>query len=61
MEKIFTFINLFFLSFSVLPNWNLQSSSKNLLQSNNTHEYTITNRHMYDLDALLKWSLQFHK
>ena len=54
MKIIIIFINLFFISFSILPNWNLQSSSKNLLESSNTHEYTITNRHMYDLDALLK-------
>ena len=54
MEKIFTFINLFFLSFSVLPNWNLQNSAKNLLQSSTTHEYVITHRKMYELEALLK-------
>ena len=50
MKIITIFINLFFISFSILPNWNLQSSSKNLLESSNTHEYTITNRHMYNLD-----------
>ena len=54
MKKLFIFINLIFLSFSILPNWNLQSSSKNLLESSNTHEYTITHRQMYELNALLK-------
>ena len=54
MKKLFIFINLIFLSFSILPNWNLHSSSKNLLESSNTHEYTITDRNMYNLHALLK-------
>ena len=53
MKKLFIFINLIFLSFAILPNWNLESSSKNLLESN-THEYNITHRQMYNLDALLK-------
>ena len=54
MKKLFIFINLIFLSFGILPNWNLESSSKNLLESSNTHEYTITDRNMYNLHALLK-------
>ena len=51
---IFLFINLFFFTFSILPIWDLKHSSKDLLSSVNSYEYTITHRKMYDLIALLK-------
>ena len=55
MTIYFIFINLIFFTLSVLPNWNLEKSSINLLPSNvNSWEYTITHRQMYDLEALLK-------
>ena len=54
MKILFIFINLFFFTISVLPNWNLKNSAKDLLSSSDTCEYTITHRHMYDLVALLK-------
>ena len=51
---IFLFINLFFFTYSILPIWDLKNSSKDLLSSVNSYEYTITHRRMYDLVALLK-------
>ena len=47
-------MNLIFSIISVIPNWDLKKSSKNLLDSNtNTYTYTITHRAMYKLEAKL--------
>ena len=46
------FLNLLFSIISILPNWNLESSSRILLDSNtNTHSYTIIEKDMYNLKA----------
>ena len=46
-------LNLFFSIISVLPNWDLEKSSRELL-TNNTYTYPITNREMYGLKAKLE-------
>ena len=47
-------LNLFLLSISLIPNWNLKASSKDLLVSSsniNTYNYIVTHRLMYRLVA----------
>ena len=53
---IIIFLNLIFNIFSILPIWNLKSSSTDLLgsESNAEHEYIIANRFMYQLTLTLK-------
>ena len=57
MYVIFIFLNLLFFNISIIPNWNLKKSAKNLLDTNtntNTFTYTVTHRAMYKLEAELK-------
>ena len=57
------FLNLFFSTISVLPNWNLKASSQNLLDSStdpNSYTYVITHRAMYKLEAELKKNITRH-
>jgi len=46
--KALLFLNLLLSTLSIIPNWNLKNSSKDLLTSN-TYTYTITHREMYNL------------
>ena len=54
MIIIFILLNLLFSGISILPNWDLASSSKNLLPGTNTYTYTISLRDMYKLKSELK-------
>ena len=57
MYSIFIFLNLLLFNVSIIPNWNLKKSAKNLLDTNtntNTFTYTVTHRAMYKLEAELK-------
>ena len=51
---IFIFFYIIEISISILPIWNLKNSSKDLIGTGNSHEYTIANRHMYELTITLK-------
>ena len=46
-------LNLIFSIISVLPNWDLKKSSRELLTSN-SYTYTVTHREMYNLEAKLE-------
>ena len=50
----FLLTNLFVSIFTVLPIWNLNSSSIDLLKDRTEWIYTITNRNMYGLTAILE-------
>ena len=54
MIIIFIVLNLLFSCISILPNWDLASSSKNLLSGTNTYTYIISNRDMQKLKTELK-------
>ena len=54
MIIIFIVLNLLFSCISILPNWDLASSSKNLLSGTNTYTYIISNRDMHKLKTELK-------
>ena len=58
MIIIFIILNLFFYCFSILPNWDLASSSKNLLSGTDTYTYTISNRDMNKLKTELKKTIK---
>ena len=51
---IFLFINLLVSTFLVIPNWNIEKTSINLLDSSNTKVYDITHREMYGLKVRLE-------
>ena len=52
--KFLIFLNLFFCIISVLPHWNLESSSHIILDTNeNTHSYTTSSKNMYGLNGVL--------
>ena len=56
-------LNLFLLSISLIPNWNLKASSKDLLDSSsniNTYKYIVTHRLMYRLVARLEKTITRH-
>ena len=48
------FLNSIVNIFSILPIWDLKSSSKDLLGTGSSAEYTIANRNMYQLTLTLK-------
>ena len=48
------FLNSIVNIFSILPIWDLKSSSKDLLRTGSSAEYTIANRNMYQLTLTLK-------
>ena len=54
--KIFIFIfpSLIIFTSSVLPIWNIKNSSKDLLGTDNSCEYLIADRRMYELNIQLK-------
>ena len=54
MVIILIVLNLLFSGISILPNWDLTSSSKNLLSGTNTYTYIISNRDMQKLKTELK-------
>ena len=58
MIIIFIVLNLLFLCYSILPNWDLASSSKNLLYGRDTYTYTISLRDMYKLRTELKKKIE---
>ena len=49
---ILIILNLFLSIISIIPNWNLENSAKNIL-TENSYTYTITHREMYGLIAKL--------
>ena len=53
MKVLLIFTYLIFYSIGVLPNWNIEKSSINLLTSD-SYNYIITHRVMYDLEAKLE-------
>ena len=60
MIIIFIALNLLFSFYSILPNWDLASSSKNLLSGTDTYTYTytISLRDMYKLRTELKKKIE---
>ena len=58
MVIILIILNLLFSCISILPNWDLTSSSKNLLSGTNTYTYTISNRDMHKLKTELKKTIK---
>ena len=61
MYIVLLLLNLFYLSISIIPNWNLKDSAKDLLDtstSTNTYTYTVTHRAMYKLEAKLQKTLK---
>ena len=60
MIIIFILLSLLFSGISILPNWDLASSSKNLLPGTNTYTYTytISLRDMYKLKSELKKTIK---
>ena len=52
MEKlnIFIILLLFSICYSVIPNWNLTKSSKDLLSSSDHYEYVIYHKNQYQID-----------
>ena len=56
--KFLIFLNLFFCIISVLPHWNLDSSSHIRLDINeNTYTYPASSKNMYGLNGVLKKSI----
>ena len=55
--KALLFLNLLLSTLSIIPNWNLKNSSKDLLTSN-TYTYTITHREMYNLIGKLDKTIE---
>ena len=55
--KALLFLNLLLSTLSIIPNWNLKNSSKDLLTSN-TYTYTITHREMYNLVGKLDKTIE---
>ena len=59
MIIIFSILNLlFFFCISTLPNWDLASSSKNLLSGIETYTYTISIREMHKLKTEIKKKIE---
>ena len=55
---IFVFLNLLASSILVIPNWNIEKTSINLLGSSNTKSYDITYRDMYSLKLKLEKTIK---
>ena len=51
---IFVFLNLLVSTILLIPNWNIEKTSINLLGSSNTKSYDITYRDMYGLKLRLE-------
>ena len=48
--NIFIILLLFSICYSVIPNWNLTKSSKDLLSSSDHYEYVIYHKYQYKID-----------
>ena len=58
MIIIFSILNLLKFCISTLPNWDLASSSKNLLSGIDTYTYTISIREMNKLKTEIKKKIE---